>query len=335
MDHDRVAALLGAHALDAVDDDEAAAIEAHLPTCTRCRSELDAHREVAAHLAPSPAPVPDRLRASIAQATLHATGATRRPVSAQASGPGIPADTASLHDRFLADGFQRALVPRPIPDVDGWAIATAYEAAGDHLLVGGEFYDVLPSTDGSAVVLVGDVAGSGPAAALIALSIRIAVKAAARRHSNPASIMTEVDDTLASELADTLARVTVAVVRPDAQSVRVVQAGCPDPWLVAASRAALVETPDNQCFGMPWREPWRTTEIDVEPGATLLFYSNSLAEAWSDERGLADDAIAKLLRGSAVGSPCHELVLRLLEATNARMGCKADVIVAAVQRQPR
>lgn len=39
--------LLGAYALDAVDPDEAAAIERHLPTCPRCRNELADHREVA------------------------------------------------------------------------------------------------------------------------------------------------------------------------------------------------------------------------------------------------------------------------------------------------
>ena len=44
--HDEVAALLGAYALDAVDPDEAAAIEAHLESCPRCRDELRNHREV-------------------------------------------------------------------------------------------------------------------------------------------------------------------------------------------------------------------------------------------------------------------------------------------------
>jgi anti-sigma factor RsiW len=38
--------LLGAYALDAVEPDEAAEIEAHLPTCPRCRAELAEHREV-------------------------------------------------------------------------------------------------------------------------------------------------------------------------------------------------------------------------------------------------------------------------------------------------
>ena len=51
MNHDEVAELLGAYALDAVDADEAAAIEAHAAGCPRCAAELSQHREVAALLA--------------------------------------------------------------------------------------------------------------------------------------------------------------------------------------------------------------------------------------------------------------------------------------------
>ena len=42
---------LGAYALDAVEPEEAAAIEAHLETCPRCRAELSSHREVVGLLA--------------------------------------------------------------------------------------------------------------------------------------------------------------------------------------------------------------------------------------------------------------------------------------------
>lgn len=46
MDHAEAEQLLGAYALDAVDPEEAEAVEEHLETCPRCRSELAGHREV-------------------------------------------------------------------------------------------------------------------------------------------------------------------------------------------------------------------------------------------------------------------------------------------------
>ncbi len=66
--HDEVEELLGAYALDAVDDEERASVEAHLAGCPRCRAEVDAHREVASHLAQAGAPAPDALWDRIADA---------------------------------------------------------------------------------------------------------------------------------------------------------------------------------------------------------------------------------------------------------------------------
>lgn len=71
MTHDEVAELLGAFALDAVDDDETVAIEDHLRECARCRAEVAEHRETAALLAHASADAPpalwDRIAGSIDQ----------------------------------------------------------------------------------------------------------------------------------------------------------------------------------------------------------------------------------------------------------------------------
>ncbi len=70
MSHDEFQSLLGAYALDALDADEMAAIEAHLAECPRCRSEVAAHRNTASLLATAggeaPAPVWDRIAAELA-----------------------------------------------------------------------------------------------------------------------------------------------------------------------------------------------------------------------------------------------------------------------------
>jgi anti-sigma-K factor RskA len=64
--HDEIAGLLGAFALDAVDPDERAAVEAHLADCPRCRAEVAEHREVAALLANEGGQAPDGLWPRIA-----------------------------------------------------------------------------------------------------------------------------------------------------------------------------------------------------------------------------------------------------------------------------
>ena len=57
--HEELQELLGAYALDAVEQDERALIEAHLSDCHRCRTEVAEHLETAAMLAAAGAPAPD------------------------------------------------------------------------------------------------------------------------------------------------------------------------------------------------------------------------------------------------------------------------------------
>lgn len=68
MTHDPVEDLLGVYALNALDDDERAKVDAHLAECPRCRAEVDGYREVAAQLALSGSPAPARVWDSIADA---------------------------------------------------------------------------------------------------------------------------------------------------------------------------------------------------------------------------------------------------------------------------
>ncbi|MFO7549168.1 MAG: anti-sigma factor [Acidimicrobiia bacterium] len=67
--HDTIAELLGVYALDAVEPDERASVEAHLAMCAACRTEVDEHREVAAVLAETgtapPVALWDRIQAGI------------------------------------------------------------------------------------------------------------------------------------------------------------------------------------------------------------------------------------------------------------------------------
>lgn len=65
--HDELIDLLGAYALDAVDEDERRAVEDHLDVCAECRAEVARHLEVAAALGTTAAAAaPDELWASIA-----------------------------------------------------------------------------------------------------------------------------------------------------------------------------------------------------------------------------------------------------------------------------
>jgi anti-sigma factor RsiW len=70
MNHDDVASLLGAYALDATDEDETAAVADHVAQCPRCAAEVAEHHEVIGLIAnvgtDAPAELWDRIAARIA-----------------------------------------------------------------------------------------------------------------------------------------------------------------------------------------------------------------------------------------------------------------------------
>jgi hypothetical protein len=93
VNHETAAELLGAYALDAVEEEEAALVAAHVAECPRCQAELDEHREVAGMLGNAGGDPSRELWDRIAsQAT--------RPAGAPASPPlVVPGDGPRHHHR--------------------------------------------------------------------------------------------------------------------------------------------------------------------------------------------------------------------------------------------
>ena len=96
--HEEIQELLGVYALDAVDADEAAAVEAHLETCPRCAAEVADHREVAAMMAYTGAPAPEGVWTRIVESLEEPPPEMNLPISAPGDSP-EPAPVTDLSER--------------------------------------------------------------------------------------------------------------------------------------------------------------------------------------------------------------------------------------------
>jgi anti-sigma factor RsiW len=157
MSHEEIQELLGAYALDAVEPDEAQAIEDHLRECPRCRAEVEEHRETAAFLAHAGADAPDALWDRIASSIGDDVPAPVIPIDAPRLGFG-GRRTARPRIATAAVGIAAALViavmgmqllaqDRRLDDMEQNELAVAMEAA-DSTTVS------LTGTDGAAVPVV-------------------------------------------------------------------------------------------------------------------------------------------------------------------------------------
>lgn len=93
--HDDIVELLGAYALDAVDDDERVLVRGHLAECARCRAEVQEHQEVATFLAHGGGDAPAGLWERIA-GSLEESPPGLRLVAADPTAPPVPARARRL-----------------------------------------------------------------------------------------------------------------------------------------------------------------------------------------------------------------------------------------------
>jgi hypothetical protein len=105
-------------------------------------------------------------------------------------------------ERTIARTLQRSLRPGALPDVPGLAAAVRFNAAGEGIELGGDFYDLYRARDGGWAALIGDIQGKGPEAAAVTALARHTLRAAAAYEHRPSGVLTLLHRALREQVAD-------------------------------------------------------------------------------------------------------------------------------------
>jgi len=106
-------------------------------------------------------------------------GRERRELRRRAAEEARAREEALIHqqeqERDIAEAkaIQEKLLPREIPQMPGYEIASAWQSAR---LVGGDYFDILPLDEKSLGICIADVAGKGMPAALLMSNLQAAVR---------------------------------------------------------------------------------------------------------------------------------------------------------------
>ncbi|WP_420717640.1 SpoIIE family protein phosphatase [Streptomyces sp. H27-S2] len=192
------------------------------------------------------------------------------------------------HD--LAEGLQRAMLPRRIPDVPGARIAVRYRSARMGRDVGGDWYDVIPLGEGRVGVMIGDVEGHDTDAAAVMGQLRIVLRAYITEGHTPGAAMERASAFLRDLETERFATCTYAEVDLNTGLLGMVRAGHLDP---------VVRRGDGSCHrvqvagGLPLGLPrgdgapaegpvtgsgYPVTSLELHPGDTLLLCTDGLIE---------------------------------------------------------
>ncbi|GIE92757.1 ATP-binding SpoIIE family protein phosphatase [Paractinoplanes rishiriensis] len=234
--------------------------------------------------------------------------------------------------------LQRSMLPEHLPELDHFRIAARYDVGVDGNAAGGDFYDAFHLADGRLAMVLGDVAGHDVRAAAVMGQVRAALRALALTDPSPPSVLAGLDrlvGSLGAESRNEEIFVTVAygVLDPADGIITLASAGHPPPVLRRAGLAGepptaeLVKVPPGAPLGLGGR--WQTGQVQLEPGDTILLFSDGVVERRG--RALNDglDALVAVSATAASGDPRNLCAL----ATTAVPGpTDDDVAVLAVER---
>jgi serine phosphatase RsbU (regulator of sigma subunit) len=218
-------------------------------------------------------------------------------------------DNARLYatQRDVSETLQRSLLTAP-PRPGHLQIVTRYQPAGETARIGGDWYDAFEqggAASGSpdVVVVVGDVVGHDVEAAAAMSQVRGLLRGIAVHSGDaPAAILTGVDTVMESLQMETTATAVVARIElraglgtaPGEALVRWSHAGHPPALMLSpdghVSRMADVDTNDL-LLGLDPTTPRAEHVAVLEPGATLVFYTDGLVERRDRD---VDDGVSEL-----------------------------------------
>jgi PAS domain S-box-containing protein len=220
----------------------------------------------------------------------------------------------------LSRRLQSGLLPSlslPDPELD---LRTRYRPGHERALLGADFFDALQLDDGTVALLIGDVAGHGPAEAAVGVALRSAWRALVLTDHGPDELLDGLDRVLVCnrQSEELFATVCCCWIAPGRDRVTVALAGHPPPLLATEAKVAEVEVPAGPALGIfdaGW--PWQAGVLEPGEDWTLLCYTDGLVEGrrepGSVERFGAEALVEAAAGLLAAGAGSDDLLDRLLE----------------------
>lgn len=230
--------------------------------------------------------------------------------------------------RGIAQTLQNALLPATLPQLPGLQTSARYEAGGEGVEVGGDWYDLIPLGGRRLLLVVGDVSGRGLKAATMMVSLRFAIHAYAVQGDSPAGILAKLSDLVNVNTDHQMATVLFALVDVETRTVSVTSAGHLPPLLIGNGASQFVEGDVGPPVGVDRNASYSSTTVSAPAGATLLAFTDGLVE----RRGENIDVGLERLRDQASTNHAtlEQLITRVVEELRDD-AAKDDTAIAGIR----
>jgi phosphoserine phosphatase RsbU/P len=229
------------------------------------------------------------------------------------------ADRRADHEMAIAKEVQSKLFPQRHPRLETMTYAgTCIQARA----VGGDYYDYIDLGQGKLGLVVGDVAGKGIAAALLMANLQANLRSQYAMAAQDLEGMLKSVNRLFHEntALESYATLVFAEYQDEGRRLRYVNCGHLAPLLLRRDRT--VERLEANCTVLGMFEEWEPSlaEVQLEPGDSLVFYTDGVPDALSDEgEEFGEHRLVELLRANSRLDP-PALLRTLTESVQAFSG---------------
>ncbi|MGW0989851.1 SpoIIE family protein phosphatase [Streptomyces sp. NPDC002486] len=216
-------------------------------------------------------------------------------------------ERARLYDSesAVARGLQEGLLPHRLPSVEGLRTTGRYLPGTQGMAIGGDWYDVITTGRGVALV-IGDVEGHSVGAAAVMGQLRSAVHAFAASERPPQEVITHTNRLLSELESDVFATCCYIELDPATGRALAVRAGHPPPLLRHPDgRAETLDLAGGVMLGVQPDSVYPVTALTLAPGSVLALYTDGLVERPGSDIEAGIDAVRRRLSETPADSVEH------------------------------
>ena len=232
--------------------------------------------------------------------------------------------------------LERGLLPSPLLADSRLSVSARCLPGGKHMLLGGDFYDVVETSNGWVNALIGDVCGRGPAEAALGVCLRVAWRTMVLAGRPADEIFSTLCELLEHERQDDTMFATLCMmsVHPDRTTGWVRMAGHLPPLLLSRGGVAELPTLPAAPLGLSEVRDWPGTQVRLDGSWSILLYTDGLIEGriGKGSERLGSEGLMDLIRESlsALGRPGEELLDQVIDRVRELNGGDLDDDLAAL-----